>query len=114
MTLDGQAAVTLLARILRGTPHLSGAACIGNSELFDTVEPLDAEPALTLCARCPALEPCRTWADSQPRNTLSGVVAGQIRLRPDQRPKKPKPKPKPRPRPALVPSMTTDTERKTA
>jgi WhiB family redox-sensing transcriptional regulator len=72
-------AVTLLAEILRGTPPLPGAACVGQGDLFDYRDDENHAKAITLCQRCPALDACRQWADSQPRAHISGVVAGEIR-----------------------------------
>lgn len=74
----------LLAEVLEGTADLSGAACAGRPELFDEAGPDEDvqtvryrhQAAARICARCPALDRCRRWAESQ--KDLGGmVVAGR-------------------------------------
>ncbi|OBA65779.1 hypothetical protein A5633_03395 [Mycolicibacterium elephantis] len=81
-----------MARVL-DAPLLEGAACLGKSDLMD---PPDAgeDPdhqngrlarAKRLCRTCPALNPCRSWLNTLPRNKKpTGVVAGQL-IREDNR-----------------------------
>ena len=57
------------------------ADCRRKPELFAAVEekrpPADVvAAAVDVCHGCPALAACREWAARQPRNGLSGVVAG--------------------------------------
>lgn len=47
------------------------AACAGRSAMFD--DPARAGEALRLCARCPVLVECRTWALS---TAVAGVAGG--------------------------------------
>ena len=82
-----------LAGALTGIPRLEGANCIGLSELFDSLEDDDIHEAIAICECCPALTPCRLWADSLPRSRLEGVVAGKRRWPRKPRPVKPKPNP---------------------
>ncbi|NKY62889.1 WhiB family transcriptional regulator [Gordonia rubripertincta] len=57
--------------------------CAGDPELFDppaTTARAAAdriEKAKRTCHACPVLAECRAWAQSLPRNSLSGVVAGK-------------------------------------
>ena len=82
---------------LASVPRLEGARCVGLWELFDSLEDHDVREAVTICEHCPALKPCRTWANSMSQYTFQGVVAGK-----PHRPRKPRPKPKPKP--AAVPA----------
>jgi len=50
----------------------------GRHKLFGSDEPGDVEAAIELCSWCPCARRCRTWADSLPPNSLSGVVAGEL------------------------------------
>jgi hypothetical protein len=66
---------------LAGVPALPDAACRGLAQEFDVTDPIDAEPAIRICrSHCPrsTYQACRSWAQSQPPNTLSGVVGGEI------------------------------------
>ncbi len=65
---------------LRGIPDLPGAACTGQSALFDIADQIDAEPAIAICGRCPVLNRCREWARARPPNTLNGVVGCEIHV----------------------------------
>jgi hypothetical protein len=109
--------VELLAEVLRDSPKLEDAACVGRwPGLFDPPgqgESLDHPDvahrrgiAVSICRACPCLEMCREWAESQPQGRLSGVVAGEIRrLQPMDEAKRKKPRrPKPKPMPAAVPA----------
>jgi len=88
--------VELLARILRDGADLAGAECIGNPDPFDPpgpVEPLDDveyrhRAAAAICARCPVLDRCTDWAQSQPADGM--VRAGHLPItpRPPGRPRK--------------------------
>ncbi|MGW8931904.1 WhiB family transcriptional regulator [Gordonia terrae] len=60
--------------------------CIGNADLFDHDKLPTETPeqrterlaaAVATCERCPVLDACRRWAESQPSNSFHGVVAGQ-------------------------------------
>jgi hypothetical protein len=45
---------------LAGAPRLPGAACVGESELFDeTDDPSAIDLAVRICHGCPALFACR-------------------------------------------------------
>lgn len=76
--------VPLLVAILDGIPALPDAACRGHERLFDPPtgheRPEDTaqrhHAAAKLCAQCPALEPCRQWAQTQ--RPYSGVVGGRV------------------------------------
>ena len=69
---------------LAGTPALPGARCRGRHALFGREDGIDGQrrrQAAAMCRRCPALEPCREWADSQRLRHLNGVIAGRLYLR---------------------------------
>jgi hypothetical protein len=86
----------LLAAI--GTiPDLSGCACIGLWQLYDSSDADDVATAQRICASCSALQACKQWAATQ---RLTGVVAGQVQQR------KPRPKPSP-PGPPVSPMRAT-------
>ena len=60
-------------------PNLTRGLCVGQHDLFDAVDdPAAVERALGLCAECKVLTECAAWADSQPRRSLYGVIAGHI------------------------------------
>ncbi len=71
----------LLINVLTGLPRFDGAACSGRWSIFEPQR--DGErrddvlerhhDAEQLCATCPALAPCRDWADGEP---LDGSVIG--------------------------------------
>jgi hypothetical protein len=62
-------------------PNLSGAACVGESDLFDEVDdPSCVELACSICARCPAIRPCKEYSDSLPDNSLHGVIGGRLHV----------------------------------
>jgi Transcription factor WhiB len=69
---------TLLAQIIGNTPKLDGASCTnGHRQVFLADKP-DIEACQLVCSRCPALQPCSAWAETQPQ--LEGVVAGRVRV----------------------------------
>lgn len=78
-----------LFAVLRGVPHLPGAACRGQWELFDLLPGTSpdrddlAAQALATCRRhCPALADCGQWFDSlPPKHRPVGVIAGRINER---------------------------------
>ncbi|MAU83881.1 MAG: transcriptional regulator [Gordonia sp.] len=86
--------VSLLAEVLQAVPALPDAACVGSADLFDPRANGEAvedatyrhQRAAALCARCPVLDACRSWADTQPDLDRS-VIGGRL---PDQpgRPRK--------------------------
>jgi WhiB family redox-sensing transcriptional regulator len=70
---------------LAGAPRLSGAACVGEYDLFDPRDPSDPDredieaEAIAICHACPALFACRAWYDSLPPiKRPFGVTAGQL------------------------------------
>lgn len=73
--------VGLLGAILRGTPKLVGAACRNHPGLFDGD---DVQAALHLCAECPVLAACRSWAEQDP-TARRGVIGGHVYDAPDRR-----------------------------
>ncbi|KLO42375.1 hypothetical protein ABW17_12075 [Mycobacterium nebraskense] len=83
MSLGGE----LLADVL-STPALPGAACIGSHEVFDAADkdPGAQAAALRICARCPVITACGSWAATQtwPANL---VIAGRVTAEPPKRPR---------------------------
>jgi hypothetical protein len=75
--------LALLRAAIAPLPDLTGAACVGRSDLFD-LRPVDSDDrayreALALCARCPALGACRAWFTSLPAAQRPvGVIAGCV------------------------------------
>lgn len=76
----------LIAALTVG-PALPGARCRGRHELFDPPEHDEGPPkqrqrqatALPICNACPALDPCKTWLESLPKDRRpQGVVAGLV------------------------------------
>jgi hypothetical protein len=66
-----------LAGALAGVPRLETALCSGDtSGMWDDVN--KPTPAINLCNHCPALQPCREWLATQPPNSVSGIIAGQV------------------------------------
>jgi hypothetical protein len=80
---------SLLCEIIQDTPKLDGALCCnGSRDLFLTDAP-DVEACGAICACCPALEECRSWAtDSE--NLLTGFVGGQLYEHNSQKPARPR------------------------
>jgi hypothetical protein len=76
-------ALSLLRAAIAPLPDLTGAACVGRSDLFD-LRPVDSDDrvyreALALCARCPVLDACRAWFASLPAAQRPvGVIAGRV------------------------------------
>nr|WP_240930845.1 transcriptional regulator [Rhodococcus sp. B10] len=74
-----------MVRILTNQPRLSGAACVGRSEVFDPAEtgedPDDVryrhEVAASICRTCPALNSCRDWAETE--RASGSVIAERAR-----------------------------------
>ena len=72
------------------TPHLPDALCRDRMWLYDQCVPDKTGPvsretamyrrqAVETCAECPALERCREWVLSMPRNARpEGVVGGLV------------------------------------
>jgi hypothetical protein len=61
---------------LGSVPRLELALCKGRSDVFDADTDEHAAQAIELCQRCPERRKCAAWADSQPPNSLDGIVAG--------------------------------------
>jgi len=72
--------VALIAAIVRGSPKLAGAKCVGQHRLFtdDDGDPAAAELATAICQGCPALALCGAYADEIGPRKLSGVWAGRV------------------------------------
>jgi hypothetical protein len=73
---------------LAGTPAFPGARCRGKHHLFDpagvdepitVVEQRHAQAAGLCLGGCPALDRCRSWAQTLTNHELSGVIAGEVR-----------------------------------
>jgi len=72
--------VISLPAAITPSPDLTGAACVGRSDLFDLAAGSRRHrDALALCARCPVLAACRAWFASLPAaERPAGVVAGRV------------------------------------
>jgi hypothetical protein len=71
--------VALIGAIVRGSPKLAGARCVGRHRLFDDdTDPAGAELATAICQGCPALALCGAYADEIGPRKLSGVWAGKV------------------------------------
>lgn len=76
--------ISLLSAMLASQPKLTGARCTDHAELFDPQAPGEDratcrrrhEQAAALCATCPAVGLCRTWALTQPRDLTRHVIGG--------------------------------------
>ncbi|WP_419232434.1 WhiB family transcriptional regulator [Gordonia sp. CPCC 205515] len=76
--------VALLEAVLTEVPRLPGARCTSAPHLFDPRgqgEPREdwrerQAQAATLCASCPALSACQTWALTQPPHARDHVLGG--------------------------------------
>ncbi|ORM38173.1 hypothetical protein [Williamsia sp. 1135] len=76
--------ITLLGKILADTPRLENAVCLGRSDLFDPARDYEPMPAVShrhqlaaaLCAGCPALVQCGTWAATE--RPSASVIAGRV------------------------------------
>ncbi|NMO03126.1 transcriptional regulator [Gordonia sp. TBRC 11910] len=81
LLLDGW--IACLVRVVDGLPKLTGAACRDRPDLFEaarvgeTVEEVETRQieAEMLCAACPVLANCRTWAQGE-RSDVGHVIAG--------------------------------------
>ena len=87
---------------LAAAPNLPQARCVDRRDLFDAAIEADRtgpggaadlaqarEAALSVCAACPELEPCRAWFDAlPPKRRPLGVCGG--RLNTGRSPKQPK------------------------
>ena len=92
-----QGTVAALEQILDGTGPLRDAACRGHSDLFDprNLETSEShssarerhELAIAICRACPALDPCRLWADAEP-DRGSVLAARMPSTAPASRPRK--------------------------
>jgi hypothetical protein len=74
-------AVGLIEIVLRDTPKLSGAKCVGQHRIFTEPETdADVQDAIDLCLyACPALADCERWYRSLPlRRRPEGVTAGKF------------------------------------
>ena len=68
--MDREGSIKLLSAILANQPHLPGAACRGQHELFDPIrgrgprfqrqEQIRLAEAAQVCAGCPAIRPCQS------------------------------------------------------
>ena len=85
-TTDTPDWIALIGAVLDGVPNLTGAACSGRPDVFDSAphsEPSDVTgtryaAALAVCHDCPCLTQCRAWVDdTPPTKRPSGVVAGR-------------------------------------
>jgi hypothetical protein len=69
-----------LLAALAAAPDLRSARCIGQYDIFDEVDDAGlTELAQSLCAQCPVLTQCRSWAATLDNRQLSGVGAGVVR-----------------------------------
>ncbi len=79
----------LLADLARDFPALPGAACRGQSDLFDISDGRDRQAvarAQAVCANCVARQRCADWLASVPPHRLpTGVVAGRFVRPPEPR-----------------------------
>jgi hypothetical protein len=70
--------IDLLARIMRPTVSLPGAACRGKAPMFDAdATPEQREQAAQVCAGCPVAKRCAEWSAAQPNN-VSGILSGTL------------------------------------
>jgi hypothetical protein len=79
VTASLQSALAELLDELGSTVKLPGAACRGRWRIFDSSDPQNIAAAQRICAGCPALDRCRSWAATQQQ--LTGVVAGVVQQR---------------------------------
>jgi hypothetical protein len=73
----------LVAAIVASTPKLEGASCRGRAGLFDAAIDNQTRRARSICFACPALDACRSWAETEPR--VMGVLATEYRRFSDDR-----------------------------
>jgi WhiB family redox-sensing transcriptional regulator len=99
MAVDIRVAPSSIAELLDDlarVPHLPGARCRGQSELFDRtvggaaprIEVMRARrEALRVCRDCPALQACADWVDTippflRPRSVVAGRAHAWLEERP--------------------------------
>jgi len=72
---------------------LADVLCRQDPEMWD--DTTDPQPAVDGCLyRCKAYNACRQWAQTQPADSLVGVIAGEVYVHPsDRKPRRPR-KPK--------------------
>jgi hypothetical protein len=77
----------LLREVAHSIPHLPGARCRGQHQIFDeTDDPDTIEACLYVCERCPVLADCQAFVDSlKPSQRPRGVCAGKLRRDPRTR-----------------------------
>lgn len=72
--------IDLLIEVLRRTPKLDGALCVGRAHVFEAADAEHVDQALVLYQRCPALPACSSWFASLPASRRPrGVIAGRHR-----------------------------------
>ncbi|XTP33133.1 WhiB family transcriptional regulator [Mycobacterium sp. TJFP1] len=76
--MNADAVADLLRGLGRHTPELPDAVCRNMIPLFDSERATDITDAIAVCERCPARNPCGTWAASVDPRHLGGVVAGHL------------------------------------
>lgn len=87
MSLDQEGTVAVLKRVLTGSARLPGAACIGQTALFDPPGERETSPSVVrrheAAARvcqfvCPVRDECSAWVDTlTPRQRPAGVIAAR-------------------------------------
>jgi WhiB family redox-sensing transcriptional regulator len=88
--MDPTGTITLIAKILTGSPQLPGATCRDHGDIFDP-DGGDLEVALMICRACPVLAECAAWCTALPRSKRPvGVVAGTVHHHPADKPTKSK------------------------
>lgn len=70
--------VALIGAIVRGSPKLAGAKCVGRHRLFtgDDTDPAAVELAVGLCQECPAMALCESYANEI--GARGGIWAGKV------------------------------------
>lgn len=82
MTKHGDGWVGLTASIIDSAPSLSGAACVGKTDLFDPREGRETwesyvirrDRARRVCHECPVVDSCVEWCKTIGRYRVSGVL----------------------------------------
>lgn len=79
----------LFADLAAGIPALPGALCRDQADEFDQYDDQAiVDDCITICHRCPELDPCRAYIESLPaRHRPHGVIAGVCRRPPKPRKK---------------------------
>lgn len=70
---------TAASYIAEGDPWQVHAACGGDPDLMDETTAPKVFAAVALCARCPVIERCKSWADKEP--DYVGVAGGLVYTR---------------------------------